>query len=86
MSKTLFPETWKQKTIDTAISLLRVMRLMNMDGDVELRSPAKECPECGKTAEVLVMPEGTCGDCWSRKAIAAWKVLPQRFAEVRVGA
>jgi hypothetical protein len=77
-------EVWKEKTIEFAISVLRLMRLMNAVGEVELRSPARECPGCGKAAEVMVAPEGLCGDCWSRKAIAAWKVLPLSFAAVRV--
>ena len=28
---------------------------------------------CGKAEEVLVVPEGLCGECWSRKAIVAWR-------------
>jgi hypothetical protein len=75
---------WKQKTVEYAISLLRLMRLMNAEGDVELRRPAKKCPECGQRAEVLVVPGGLCGDCWSKQAIAAWRVLPLSFATVRV--
>jgi hypothetical protein len=75
-------ETWKRKTIEFAISVLRLIQLMNAVGEVELRSPGRECPGCGKAAEVLVVPAGLCGDCWSRKAIAAWKV-PVSFAPAR---
>jgi hypothetical protein len=35
--------------------------------------------------EVLVVPEGLCGDCWSRKAIAAWRVMPMSFEGLRIG-
>jgi hypothetical protein len=75
---------WKARTVQYAISILRLMRLMNAEGDVELRRPARKCPECGKDAEVWVVPQGLCGSCWSREAIAAWRVLPLSFAAVRV--
>jgi hypothetical protein len=64
---------WKRRTVAFAISVLRLMRLMNAQGDVELRSPAWECRDCGKAREVLVAPEGVYGDCWSRKGIARGK-------------
>jgi hypothetical protein len=73
-------ETWKRKTVAFAVSVRRLMQLMNVAGDVELRSPARQCPGCGKPAEVVVVPGELCGDCWSRKAIAAWKVVPARTA------
>ena len=69
-------EVWKRKTIAFAISVRRLMQLMNAAGDVELRSPVRVCPGCGKAAEVMVVPEELCGDCWSKRAIAAWKVVP----------
>lgn len=75
---------WKQKTVKYAISISRLMRLMNAEGDVELRRPARECPGCGRAAEELVVPDGLYGDCWSKRAIAAWRVLPLSFATVRV--
>ena len=85
MEKTASVAVWKQKTVKYAISILRLMRLMNAEGDVELRRPARKCPGCGRDAEVLVVPDGLCGDCWSKRAIAAWRVLPLSFATVRVG-
>ena len=48
------------------------------EGEVELRSPGRKCPGCGKRAEVVVLPEGLCGDCSSKKAIATWKVMRVR--------
>jgi len=84
MEKRARVEVWKQKTVQYAISILRLMRLMNAEGDVELRRPAQKCPGCEKDAEVLVVPGGLCGDCWSKQAIAAWKVLPLSFARVEV--
>jgi len=73
-------QVWKQETVAFAISVRRLIHLMNAAGDVELRSPARECPECGKPAEVVVVPEELCADCWSKKAIAAWRVLPAKAA------
>jgi hypothetical protein len=71
-------EVWKRKTVAFAISVHRLMQLMNATGEVELRSPARECPGCGSPAEVVVVPGELCGDCWSRRAIASWKVLPAK--------
>lgn len=87
MRTILSAEKWTRKTIDFAISVLRLIRLMNVVGEVELRSPGRECPGCGKVAEVLVVPQELCGDCWSRAAIATRRV-PLSFASVgsRVGA
>jgi len=76
---------WEQKTVEFAISVTWLMRLMNATGDVELHSPAREFPGCGGAEEVLVVPEGLCGDCWSRKAIAAWRVMPMSFEGLRIG-
>ena len=80
MSSMVSAQVWKQETVAFAISVRRLIYLMNAAGDVELRSPARECPECGKPAEVVVVPEELCADCWSKKAIAAWKVLPAKAA------
>ena len=71
-------EVWKRNTVEFAISVKRLLQVMHAEGEVELRSPARECPGCGKRAEVVVLPEGLCGDCWSKKAIAAWKVIRMR--------
>lgn len=70
---------WKEKTIEGAISVLRLIRIMKLGAEVELRSPARKCPECKGETEVLVMPEGLCGECWSRRAIAAWRVKPGSY-------
>ena len=80
MSSIVSAQVWKQKTVAFAISVRRLMLLMNAVGDVELCSPARECPECRKPAEVVVVPQELCADCWSKKAIAAWKVLPAKAA------
>jgi len=77
MPRMMTPVVWKQRTVRTAISIFRLMRLLNASGDVELRFPPRRCPQCGKLGEVLVVPEGVCGDCWSRHAIAGWRVLPR---------
>ena len=71
-------EVWKRNTVEFAISVKRLLQVMHAEGEVELRSPARECPGCGKRAEVVVLPGGLCGDCWSRKAIATWKVMRVR--------
>jgi len=84
MRRMVSPGVWKQRTIEVAISVLRLMRIMNAAGDVELRSPARECPECKGRTEVLVVPEGLCSECWSRNAIAGWKVMSLSEAPVRV--
>lgn len=73
-------EVWKSKTVAFAISVRRLMQLMNAAGDLELRSPARKCSGCGRPAEVVVPPGELWGDCWSKKAIAAWKVLPAKTA------
>jgi hypothetical protein len=80
MRKMISAEVWKRNAVAFAISVRRLMQLMNAAGDVELRSPAWECPGCGSPAEVVVVPAEWCGDCWSRRAIASWKVLPVKNA------
>lgn len=80
MRRIVSAEVWKRKTVAFAISVRRLMQLMKATGDVELRSPARECPGCRKPAEVVVVPGDLCGDCWSKKAIATWKVLPAKTA------
>jgi hypothetical protein len=70
---------WRRKSIERAISILGMIRITRAAGDVELRSPAQECPECHEPTEVLVRPEGLCGTCWSRKVIGAWRVMPLSF-------
>jgi len=76
-------KVWKRKTVESAISVKRLLQVMHADGEVELRSPARECPGCGKRAEVVVLPQGLCGDCWSKNAIATWKVM--RVGEMVAG-
>jgi len=73
-------EAWQRKTIDFAISVMRLIHLMRCRDEVELRSPARICPSCKNQTEVIVVPSGLCGDCWSKQAIAAWKVGPTRAA------
>ena len=85
MTKIVRPALWKRATIDSALSIFRLIRLTNASGTVELRSPAKLCPECHKRAEVLVLPTHLCGDCWSRKIIASWRVPPMRLAACGAG-
>ena len=77
MPRMIAGEVWKQRTVRMAISIFRLMRLMNANGDVELRFPPRRCAECGKLAEVVVVPDQRCGNCWSRGAIAAWRVPPR---------
>jgi hypothetical protein len=84
MRRVVSAEVWKRKTVQFAISVMRLIQLMNAVAEVELRWPARECPGCKQVTEVVVVPEGLCGNCWSKKAIAAWKVLPLGFATVRV--
>lgn len=67
---------WRRKTIERAISILGLIRITRAAKDVELRSPAQECPECHEETEVLVRPGGLCGTCWSREVIGAWRVMP----------
>ena len=74
MRKTLANEVWKRKTVQFAISLLRLIQVMQAVAEVELRAPAPLCPVFGKRAEVIVLPEELCGECWSRNAIAQWKI------------
>ena|SRR5208282_6212825 len=76
-------EVWNGETIETAIAVLRLIRMTHAAGEVELHSPAQECVQCHKPAEVLVAPEGMCGECWSQKAIAAWRVLQRRRVSQR---
>jgi hypothetical protein len=85
MTKIVRPALWKRATIDSALSIFRLIRLTKVPGTVELRSPAKPCPECHKRAEVLVLPTRLCGDCWSRKIIASWRVPSMRLAACAVG-
>jgi hypothetical protein len=76
MTKIARPALWKRATIDSALSIFKLIRLTNASGTVELRSPAELCPECHNRAEVLVLPTRLCADCWSRKIIASWRVPP----------
>ena len=76
MRRPISAEGWKRRTIEMAVSVLRLMQIMKAAGDVELRQPAQECPGCKKETEVWVVPEGLCGDCWARNAIVKWKVRP----------
>jgi hypothetical protein len=80
MERSTCPGKWTQRTIEAALSVLRLMRIMHAAGDVELRLPARECPACKRETEVFVVPESLCSDCWSRNAIAAWKVMPRFLA------
>jgi hypothetical protein len=74
---------WRRKTIERAISVLGLIQITRAAKDVELRSPARECPRCHKAVEVVVLPGDMCASCWSQKVIAAWQVLPAnlRMAE-----
>ncbi len=74
MSKIIATEVWKRKTVQFAISLMRLIQVMQAVAEVELRAPAHACPACGRRAEVIVLPNRLCGECWSRNAIAEWKV------------
>lgn len=65
---------WRRKTIERAISILALIRITRAAEDVELRSPARECPQCHKAVEVVVLPGGMCATCWSHEVIAAWQV------------
>jgi len=80
MSKSIAVEIWKRKTVQFAISLMRLIQVMHVAGEVELRAPARRCPARGKHTEVIVIPTGLCGDCWSHQAIAAWRVPEARQA------
>ena len=46
MRSVVSAEVWKRKTVQFAISMMRLIQLMNAVAEVELRSPARECPEC----------------------------------------
>jgi hypothetical protein len=74
--------TWPRRTIERAISILRLIRITQAAKDVELRSPARECPECHGPVDLVVLPGGMCGSCWSREIIAAWQVPSSNFAMV----
>ena len=45
MRKTLANEVWKRKTVQFAISLLRLIQVMQAVAEVELRAPAP-CAPC----------------------------------------
>jgi len=77
---------WTRRTIDRAISLWGLIQATRAAREVELRSPAKRCPECGELVEVVVIPGDVCGSCWSRHVIANWRVTPARRAVVRAEA
>jgi len=68
---------WQRKTVERAISTLDLIRITRAARDVELRSPARECPQCHEPAEVVVLPGERCATCWSRKVIAEWQVAPK---------
>jgi len=34
--------------------------------------------------ELVVIPGGKCGRCWSKQVIASWQVMPAELAVVRV--
>ena len=65
MSTRAKPLGWAQTTIDRAISLRRLIQITRAARDVELRSPAKQCPECGESVDLIVIPSEVCGSCWS---------------------
>lgn len=67
---------WERTTIDRAIAIKRLIRITRSHADVELRSPARICPECRQPVEVVVVPGQNCASCWSRKVIGSWQVLP----------
>jgi len=77
---------WTRETIDRAISLRGLIQITREARDVELRSPAKHCPECGELVELVVIPGELCGSCWSKQVIANWRVLPAEVAIVGVRA
>ncbi len=54
MRKMIAAEVWKGKTLQFAISVMRLMELMRGVGEVELRSPPRAFSGCGKPAEVVV--------------------------------
>ena len=74
---------WRRETIERAISISGLIRITGAAGEVELHSPAKECPECHEMVEVTVLPTKMCGTCWSRKVIGAWQIPPGEFARMR---
>ena len=74
---------WRRKTIERAVSILRLIQITRAPKDVELRSLVRECPECHRPVEVIVLPERVCSECWSRRVIAAWRVLPVRVGMAR---
>ena len=86
MSTRAKPLGWAQTTIDRAISLRRLIQITRAARDVELRSPAKQCPECGESVELIVIPSELCGSCWSNRVIANWRVVPEKMAVVSVRA
>ena len=84
MNRTSNSLRWTRRTIEQAISLSRLIQITRAARDVELRSPAKQCPECGELVELVVIPGGKCGSCWSKQVIASWQVMPTELAVVRV--
>jgi hypothetical protein len=58
---------WKEKTIEAAISVMWLIRIMRSAANIALRLPSRECPECKGETELVVFPEGLCGECWSRR-------------------
>ncbi len=82
MSRSNVFGNWAKETVMRAISILGLIRITRAAREVELRSPARECPECHEMVEVMVLPASVCATCWSRKVIGSWQVLPLSTAEV----
>ena len=61
MNRTSKSLRWTRRTIEQAISLSRLIQITRAARDVELRSPAKQCPGCGELVELVVIPGGKCG-------------------------
>jgi hypothetical protein len=58
---------WYRETVKRAISILGLIRITRAGREVELRSPARQCPECHEMVDVVVLPASVCATCWSRK-------------------
>lgn len=65
-----------------AISVLKLIRITKLAREVELRSPARECPGCQQMLEVVVLPASVCATCWPPRVFGAWQVLPLSAPEV----
>ncbi len=56
-------QPWDRKTIDRAVEISTVLDCLSNTSAVEIYSPAKLCSQCGKSAEILIVPSRLCAEC-----------------------